>query len=74
MKKICLVIGLVLSFSVFCFGQESDRIIDFPPNAVEGNLLKAENNILVPTDMKGVELIGISVEEKNITPAKVFHR
>ena len=72
MKKICLLIGLVLAFSVYCFGQEAERIIDFYPNQPEEKFLKDENNKFISTTMKGVELIGISVEGKNITPGKPF--
>lgn len=71
MKKICVLIGLIVSLSIFGFGQKEDRVIDFYPNQQEGNFLKDANKS-APTTMKGVELIGISVEGKNITLGKPF--
>lgn len=72
MKNICLIIGLILSFSVFCFGQKADRIIDFYPNQPEGNFSIDANRRYVPTTMKGVELVCISFEGKTVTPGNTF--
>lgn len=72
MKKIFLLISLILSFAVFGFGQEADKLIEYYPNQAEGSLTKDENNQLVPTTEKGLELIGIFVEGKLITFGKSF--
>ena len=66
------MIGLILSFSAFVFGQEAERMVDFYPNQPETNFSVDENKRYIPTEIKGVELIGVSVGGKIVTPGVPF--
>lgn len=72
MKKVFLSAGFILLFSVFGFGQKTERVINYSPNQ-SAISMKGESNIpFQRTDEKGVELVGITVEGKPVIIGEFF--
>jgi hypothetical protein len=72
MNKLLLAIALGFLLALSGFGQQTERMIDFPANQAPGNLVAGEKGRLVPTDLKGLQLVAISVAGKTVTPGQFF--
>ncbi len=72
MKKLFLLFGFILLFSVFVFGQKTERVIDYRPNQPAINMKGEPNIFLQKTDEKGVELVEFTVDGKSVAIGESF--